>query len=101
MIQFNTTFFIPVGKVDEAVSWLVAEYMPELKSRCGGATLGRLLTAVEEDHIGLTASAVFESECDAEKWDASVGGSLRTRMAQSLGMQQILHFSSMIEIIDA
>lgn len=63
--------------------------------------LGRLLTALEDDHIGLTAIARFDSVSEAEEWDATYGTSLRQQMGISLKMPQVLHFSSMIEIIEA
>ena len=102
MIQFNTTFFIPVDKVGDASAWMMENYMPELRKKCGAnVMLGRLLTALEDDHVGLTAIARFESVPEAEEWDATYGVSLRQQMGISLKMPQVLHFSSMIEIIEA
>ena len=101
MIQFNSTFFIPVDKIDAATACLKDNYLSEIKKCCGegNVMLGRLLTAVEEDHAGLTVTARFATEADAEVWDAKNGSLLRMQMGQALKLVQVLHFSSMIEII--
>ncbi len=101
MIQLNTTFFIPIDQLDAASRWLADNYVETLKHAAigGNVMLGRLLTAVEEDHIGLTVTARFTGEADAEAWDASSGVALRQDMAKDLRIGQLLHFNSMIEII--
>lgn len=101
MIQFNSTFFIPVDKLDAATRWLADNYVGTLKHAApgGNVMLGRLLTAVEDDHIGLTVTSRFAGEADAETWDASNGVALRQNMAKELHIDQLLHFNSMIEII--
>ena len=101
MIQLNSTFFVPIDKLESATHWLADNYVATLRHAAfgGNVVLGRLLTAVEEDHIGLTVTSRFASEADAETWDASAGVALRQNMAKDLCIAQLLHFNSMIEII--
>ena len=101
MIQLNSTFFIPIDKVDAATRWLADNYVATLKHTAvgGNVMLGRLLTAVEEDHFGLTVTSRFISEAEAETWDATTGVAMRRSMAKDLCIAQLLHFNSMIEII--
>lgn len=101
MIQLNSTFFIPVDKVEEAAHWLAENYVLALKNAVAdnSVMLGQLLTAVEEDHIGLTLSSRFVDEKAAEEWDATHGIVLRDAMAKALRIDRLLHFSSMIDLI--
>ena len=48
---------------------------------------------------GSLLQPVFATEADAEVWDAKNGSLLRMQMGQALKLVQVLHFSSMIEII--
>lgn len=102
MIQHNTTFFLPADKVEVAAQWLAKHYISELKQCCEheSIVLGHMLTALEDEHIGLTVSSRFNSESEAEKWDYTIGASLRQKMSLYLNMPQILHFNSMIKILN-